>query len=189
MNQTNEPRASPWHTGELRLQETVGVVEVMEVNGLRVIRDYMPDQHRLFYSQLPYLLLGVVEEQSVPWVTLIESSPGFVHYPDPRVLQLDCLSSDGDPVKPALRNGAAVRLQGIDPKTRRRNRMNGIVSSAASGGCTVSVVQAFGNCPVRQRSPVVAPPVKLISESWASPALKVNTLKKSLPSLRISSAA
>lgn len=147
MSQTNGPGASPWHAGELHLQESVGVAEVMEANGRRVVRDYMPDQHRLFYSQLPYLVLGAVDEQGVPWATLIEGPPGFAHSPDPRVLQLDRLPADGDPVKPALQAGAAVGLLGIDLKTRRRNRMNGNISTASSGGFAVSVVHAFGNCP------------------------------------------
>ncbi|MBV6824684.1 pyridoxamine 5'-phosphate oxidase family protein [Pseudomonas sp. PD9R] len=147
MNQSDESGVSPWHAGERRLQETVGVVEQMERNGRRVVRDYMPDQHRLFYSQLPYLLLGAVDEQGLPWATMLEGPPGFVHSPDPKVLQLERLPADGDPVKAALQKGAAVGLLGIDLKTRRRNRMNGHISTATSGGFSVSVVHAFGNCP------------------------------------------
>lgn len=63
------------------------------------------------------------------------------------MLQLDRLPADGDPVKAALKQGAAVGLLGIDLKTRRRNRMNGNISTASSGGFAVSVVHAFGNCP------------------------------------------
>jgi ferredoxin-NADP reductase/predicted pyridoxine 5'-phosphate oxidase superfamily flavin-nucleotide-binding protein len=147
MNQTDEPGASPWHSGERRLQETVGVAERMEVFGRKVVRDYMPDQHRLFYSQLPYLLLGAVDEQGVPWATLLEGPPGFAHSPDPHLLQIDRLPAPGDPVKAALQQGAPVGLLGIDLKTRRRNRMNGHISTATSGGFAVSVVHAFGNCP------------------------------------------
>ncbi|MDB5994326.1 MAG: putative iron-sulfur binding protein, partial [Pseudomonas sp.] len=147
MNQMDEPGASPWHAGELQLQESVGVADVMEANGRRVVRDYMPDQHRLFYSQLPYLVLGAVDDQGIPWATLIEGPPGFAHSPDPKILQLDRLPADGDPVKPALQQGAAVGLLGIDLKTRRRNRMNGNISTASSGGCSISVVHSFGNCP------------------------------------------
>ena len=147
MSQIDGLGESPWHTGERQLQETVGVAEVMEANGRRVVRDYMPEQHRLFYSQLPYLILGAVDEHGTPWATLMEGPPGFAHSPEPRVLQIDCLPADGDPVRPALQNGAAVGLLGIDLKTRRRNRMNGNVSTASSDGCAVTVVHSFGNCP------------------------------------------
>lgn len=147
MNQTETPGVSPWHAGERQLQESVGVAEQMEVNGRRVIRDYMPDQHRLFYSQLPYMVLGAVDEQGIPWATLLEGPPGFVHSPDPKLLQFERLPADGDPVKSALQPGTAVGLLGIDLKTRRRNRMNGNISAATSGGFAVSVVHSYGNCP------------------------------------------
>ncbi len=147
MNKTDEPGASPWHAGERQLQESVGVAQQMEHFGRKVVRDYMPDQHRSFYSQLPYLVLGAVDENGMPWATLIEGPPGFVSSPDPRMLQLDRFPADGDPVKPALQKGAAVGILGIDLKTRRRNRMNGNINTASSGGVAVSVVHAFGNCP------------------------------------------
>ena len=147
MNNTDEPGASPWHAGERQLQESVGVAQQMEHFGRKVVRDYMPDQHRSFYSQLPYLVVGAVDQNGIPWATLIEGPPGFVHSPDPRSLQLDRLPGDGDPVKPALGMGAAVGLLGIDLKTRRRNRMNGNINTVSSDGVGVSVVHAFGNCP------------------------------------------
>ncbi|MVV50816.1 2Fe-2S iron-sulfur cluster binding domain-containing protein [Pseudomonas sp. PB120] len=142
-----EPGASPWHAGERQLQESVGVAERMEVFGRKVVRDYLPDQHRQFYAQLPYLVLGAVDDQGVPWATLIEGPPGFVHSPDPRLLQLERWPAEGDPVRPALREGVPVGLLGIDLKTRRRNRMNGHLKAAPSGGFCVSVEHAFGNCP------------------------------------------
>lgn len=147
MNQSDAPGASPWHAGERELQESVGVVDQMEIFGRKVVRDFMPDQHRLFYNQLPYLVVGAVDEQGMPWATLIEGPPGFIHSPDPRMLQLDRLPAKGDPVRAALKQGAAVGLLGIDLKSRRRNRMNGNISTASSGGFAVSVVHAFGNCP------------------------------------------
>mgnify|MGYP000982330429 CR=1 FL=1 len=56
-------RHSPWHAGERAIQERVGVAERMEVFGQKVIRDYMPDQHREFYHQLPFIIAGAVDEQ------------------------------------------------------------------------------------------------------------------------------
>lgn len=147
MSQSEEQGASPWHEGERQLQEIVGVAERMAVFGRKVVRDYLPEQHRLFYAQLPYLVLGVVDDHGVPWATLIEGPPGFVHSPDPRTLHLERLPAEGDPARSALKAGAPVGLLGIDLKTRRRNRMNGHLHAAPSGGFSVAVEHAFGNCP------------------------------------------
>lgn len=50
--------ASPFHRGEQAIQEKLGVREQMERFGSRVIRDHMPQQHRDFYQQLPFIFVG-----------------------------------------------------------------------------------------------------------------------------------
>ncbi len=49
---------SPFHAGEREVQERLGVRAKIEMFARRVVRDYLPDQHREFYSQLPFVLLG-----------------------------------------------------------------------------------------------------------------------------------
>ena len=61
-----EMPASPWHAGERLLQEHVGVAARMAQIGPKVLRDYMPDQHRDFYAQLPLLLAGAVDPAGDP---------------------------------------------------------------------------------------------------------------------------
>jgi hypothetical protein len=48
---TDTTHSSPFHRGEQAAQQRLGVREQMERFGSRVIRDYMPDQHREFYGQ------------------------------------------------------------------------------------------------------------------------------------------
>ncbi|CRL96631.1 MULTISPECIES: pyridoxamine 5'-phosphate oxidase family protein [Pseudomonas] len=143
----NPIEQSPWHAGERQLQAAVGVAERMAVVGPKVIRDHLPEQHRDFYPLLPYLMLGVVDEQGIPWATMVEGAPGFAHSPDPYTLQIDSLPSASDPARAALHEGAAVGLLGIDLNTRRRNRMNGRVGGLDQYGLSIDVVQTFGNCP------------------------------------------
>src|SRR5690606_39768255 len=57
----NLPKLPAWHAGEIYLQERIGVAERMRAVGQRVVRDYMPDQHREFYAQLPVIVLGRVD--------------------------------------------------------------------------------------------------------------------------------
>lgn len=113
---------SPWHAGEQYLQQNAGAAERMAVVGPKVIRDHLPEQHRDFYPLLPYLVLGVVDEQGLPWATMIEAAPGFAHSPDPQTLQIDSVPSVSDPARAALHRGASVGVLGIDLNTRRRNR-------------------------------------------------------------------
>lgn len=136
---------SPWHAGEQQLQAHVGVAERMEAFGRKVIRTWMPDQHREFYQQLPFMLYGAVDAQGRPWASVLEGAPGFAHSPDAEHLRFSTLPAGDDPAQ--LRNGEPIGLLGIELHTRRRNRLNGHVGDLGDNGFDVSVDQAFGNCP------------------------------------------
>lgn len=139
--------AGPWHAGEVALHARLGVAEKMAELGRRVIRDHMPDQHRDFFAGLPFLAIGAVDAAGDPWATVLTGPPGFAASPDPGTLRIAARPADDDPAAPGLVAGAAVGVLGIEPLTRRRNRMNGVVTARDAGGMTIAVGQSFGNCP------------------------------------------
>ncbi|RRW67030.1 FAD-binding oxidoreductase [Pantoea dispersa] len=135
-----------WHDGEIALQQQAGVAERMADVGQRVIRDYMPDQHRDFYAQLPFIVAGSVDAQGDAWATLLEGQPGFIFSPNATTLDIAARPDASDPAAGGMTDGAPVGLLGIELHTRRRNRMNGVLT-AIGGGLRVQVDQSFGNCP------------------------------------------
>ena len=156
-----------WHSGEQQMQARLGVAERMAALGPRILRDFMPEQHREFYAQLPALVLGAVDEAGAPWATVVEGSPGFLRSPDPRTLRVNAMPGVGDPVRAALVAGAALGGLGIELPTRRRNRVNGRVREIDGEGFTLAVEQTFGNCPqyIQTRTPVrVAPSTAITVE-------------------------
>ena len=147
MDHIPKHRRSPWHAGEKVLQEIHGVSERMEALGQRVIRDHMPDQHRDFYRQLPFMIAGAVDEQQRPWATLLEGPEGFVTSPDPQQLLLAAQPDHQDPAAAGLRANNAIGLLGIELHTRRRNRINGVIQQVSADGIAVAVEHSYGNCP------------------------------------------
>ena len=145
-----------WHDGERLLQARAGIAERMGEIGPRVLRDHMPEQHRTFFAQLPFLIAGSLDGEGQPWASVLAAPPGFAHSPDPRHLRIDALPQANDPLAAALAFGAPVGLLGIEPHTRRRNRMNGTVDALDARGFSVEVGQSFGNCPkyIQAREPV-----------------------------------
>lgn len=135
-----------WHEGEKFIQEKVGVAERMEVVGQRVVRDFMPDQHRDFYAQLPFIVLGSVDGHDDAWATFVEGRPGFMSSPTATTLDIRSTLEPSDPASEGMADGKPIGLLGIEMHTRRRNRMNGFVSTAANG-YRIDVDQSFGNCP------------------------------------------
>lgn len=135
-----------WHEGERSLQERLGAAERMAEVGQRVVRDFMPDQHRDFYAQLPFVVLASVDAAGDAWATFVEGRPGFMASPTPTRLDIAMRPDPGDPAIQGLASGDPVGLLGIELHTRRRNRMNGVVTPTAAG-IRVDVDQSFGNCP------------------------------------------
>ncbi len=138
---------SPWHAGEITLQRGLGVAERMAIAGQKVIRDYMPDQHRTFFAQLPFLVAGAVDAVGDVWATMLTGAPGFAHSPAPRSLAFALPRDAADPANAGLNDGDAIGLLGIELHSRRRNRMNGHVRRSGDDGFAVQVEHSFGNCP------------------------------------------
>ncbi len=148
MDTASKPQPSPWHEGELTLQRAVGAVEMMIGVGQRQLaRDWMPDQHREFYAQLPFVVLGAVDSQGDPWATLRTGQPGFMDSPSPQVLKIKLDAQPNDPANQGLQPGDAIGMLGIELHTRRRNRMNGNISRRDDNILEIGVTQAYGNCP------------------------------------------
>lgn len=136
-----------FHAGERALQARAGSLERLAEAGSRVIRPTMPDQHRAFFAQLPFMVTGSVDDAGQPWASVLAGPPGFVSAPAADRLQIAARPAAGDPLGEALVAGAPVGLLGIEPHTRRRNRANGRIATADDHGFGVQVMQSFGNCP------------------------------------------
>jgi predicted pyridoxine 5'-phosphate oxidase superfamily flavin-nucleotide-binding protein len=136
-----------FHAGERTLQAWAGVRDRLAQTGPKVIRDYMPDQHRLFFAELPMLFVGSLDADRRPWASVLTGAPGFVASPDPRTLTIRAKPPSYDPLARTLAVGQPLGLLGIQLETRRRNRMNGTVTAIDPDGFTVAVGQSFGNCP------------------------------------------
>jgi ferredoxin-NADP reductase/predicted pyridoxine 5'-phosphate oxidase superfamily flavin-nucleotide-binding protein len=147
MDHLSHPAKSPWHAGEKQLQGIYHVAERLEELGHRVIRDYMPDQPREFYQQLPFMVVGAVDANDRPWATVLEGPPGFISSTDPHYLRLSTSLDPQDPATPGLQAGHAIGMLGIELHTRRRNRVNGMIQHASATGFDVAVEQSYGNCP------------------------------------------
>jgi predicted pyridoxine 5'-phosphate oxidase superfamily flavin-nucleotide-binding protein len=144
-----------FHAGERALQARVGLADRMADVAPRAIRDLMPEQHRSFFAQLPFVVLGSVDATGQPWVSALARPPGFVSTPQASQIRVQARPAASDPLARTLAVGASMGLLGIEPHTRRRNRANGTVSALDANGFTLDVAQSFGNCPkyIQAREP------------------------------------
>jgi predicted pyridoxine 5'-phosphate oxidase superfamily flavin-nucleotide-binding protein len=139
--------ASPFHPGELAVQERFGRRRMLATPARRFIRDHLIPQHREFFRQLPFVVVGSVDAAGQPWASIVSGEPGFAHSPDPHHLHVAAKPHPDDPLAADLADGSPIALLGIELATRRRNRLNGTVCALGASGWTVAVVQSYGNCP------------------------------------------
>jgi ferredoxin-NADP reductase/predicted pyridoxine 5'-phosphate oxidase superfamily flavin-nucleotide-binding protein len=147
--------ASPFHIGELDAQRRAGVSSQAESAGRRGIRRYMPEQHRRFFAEQPFIVVGGVDANGQPWATLRAGVPGFVSSPDAKTLRIDGGVLPGDPLRGQWSVGAMIGGLGLQPQTRRRNRINGRLRSVDGDTLLLHVTQSFGNCAkyIQSRTP------------------------------------
>jgi len=161
---------SPFHAGEQAVQERYGIRDRMEKQGRRIIRDYLPEQHRSFYPQLPFLLVGSVDEAGRPWASILAGQPGFITSPDPQTLSIQAQPFAGDPLQQNLKIGADIGVLGIELRTRRRNRINGVISQINANGLALAAKQTFGNCPqyIQKRDVQYRPEQVNLAVAWTA---------------------
>ena len=147
MNTAPSRSDNPFHAGEQAVHERLGIRERMHTLGQRVIRSAMPEQHQRFFEQLPFMLVGSVDEQGRPWASTLVGKPGFIQARNSKRLDFRARPIPGDPLAQHLQPGAQLGFLGIELHTRRRNRVNGHVVAADGQGFSVEVDQSVGNCP------------------------------------------
>ena len=138
---------SPFHTSEQAIQSKLGMRDKMEQFGQRVIRDYLPEQHRDFYRQLPVLFLGHSDKNGWPWASILFNPPGFIESPDKHNLKIKAKPLLGDPLHDSLQVGLPLGILGLEFHSKRRNRASTHIRSVSDEGIEVKVNQSFGNCP------------------------------------------
>jgi ferredoxin-NADP reductase/predicted pyridoxine 5'-phosphate oxidase superfamily flavin-nucleotide-binding protein len=143
----NAPSDSPWHAGELAIQQSIGVVQHMDRPGRLYVRNFLLEQHRAFYPLLHFVALGAVDAQGDAWATVRAGEPGFLQSPDAATLSVAARRDPGDPAEAGMEDGDPIGLLGVDLMTRRRNRLNGNIRRADGRAFDIGVTQSFGNCP------------------------------------------
>jgi len=158
----------PFHSGELAVQEKTGERNAAILNG-RAIDNTISPRARAFVANQRYCVFGWAAPAGPVWATLVTGEQGFastnetgsslsIRLPGPR---------DRSRVPPfsEMRAGDRLGTLFIELATRRRLRVNGIVSELTPSFLLLQVEEAFPNCPKYiQRRLAAATSEKYLSE-------------------------
>ncbi|HZF90049.1 pyridoxamine 5'-phosphate oxidase family protein [Streptomyces sp.] len=136
-----------YHEGSLAVQERVGVRDLADHVG-RSIGSGIKTVAAAFLEQQPLLVVGAADPATGRvWASALTGTPGFARATGPHRVSVAGGPPSADPLATALATrGTEVGTIALDPRTRRRMRLNGVAEPTARG-FAVAAGQVFANCP------------------------------------------
>ena len=135
-----------FHDGELAVQDRAGVrAQAARLGGAMLATPDLNGGMSAFLAARDFAVLTARDADGRLWTSPIFSSPGFLQARD-RELRVDAVPGVGDPLD-GLVAGQPVGMLAIEFSTRRRVRVNGILTDVSDAGMQIAVDQAYGNCP------------------------------------------
>ena len=107
---------SPYHSGELHVQERAGVREMAARIG-RGIHATIPPPARDFLQEQPLVVAATVDDRGRVWASLLTGPPGFVEAADETSLRIDGPAPPHDPLDRNLERAGPIGLLAIDLAT------------------------------------------------------------------------
>lgn len=143
-----------FHEGERHVQELVGETVVAKGNSRLISDTIMTGAIGFIEKQLMVVVSSTDKNQNV-WSSILLGEHGFIEVPDPNTITLhrDKIHSDkNDIFYENISDGSQIGTLFIELATRRRFRLNGIVSKNADT-IQITVQESYPNCPkyIQQR--------------------------------------
>ncbi|MCT4352657.1 pyridoxamine 5'-phosphate oxidase family protein [Streptomyces sp. Je 1-79] len=138
----------PYNPGSLAVQARFGVRDAAVHIGRSITTGIRPVA-AAFLELQPMLVLAAADGDGHVWSTLLTGTPGFVRATGPHTISVAA--------PPPAPGPAPVGTMALDPRTRRRMRLNGIARPSARG-FTVEAEQVFSNCPKYLQKRELYPP-------------------------------
>lgn len=135
-----------FHSGELAVQAQAGVGgQAGRLAGM-VGRGELRSGTAEFLSSARLAVVTARDSTGRLWTSPLFGDPGFITAAGSTTLLVDRRMPETDPLH-GMPDHQPVGTVVIDFATRRRWRINGVVSESRSGGFAIEVDQSYGNCP------------------------------------------
>ncbi|MHA7651816.1 pyridoxamine 5'-phosphate oxidase family protein [Mycobacterium sp. ML4] len=144
----DNPRAGAlgFHPGELAVQQQAGVQAAAARLAPMVAGGELRGGAGTFLAKVTFAALTARDGAGRLWVSPLSGPPGFLRVASATTLQIQTPPPAADPLR-VLPVHQPVGVVAMDFATRRRLRVNGMLTRAGDDGLTIAVEQAYGNCP------------------------------------------
>ncbi len=143
-----------FHEGELELQRLTGEQDIAEKVG-RLVQNSIAPQQLDFIRKQSVLWVGIEDQENLLWAFPLFGSPGFINPGEGKLIEIE-LAKKNYPAEEwldYLEEGKSIGCLVIDPMSRRRLRINGVIKKPGKHRLQVAVMQSYPNCPkyIRRR--------------------------------------
>jgi uncharacterized protein len=139
-----------YHKGERTIQELTRERNQATINA-GAVSDTIPEGAVPFVAQQQFAVLSTIDDQGDIWISMVTGKPGSAKAgKDRRTVELSLPAPQQrkhDPFFRALAEDSPVGGLFIELSTRRRLRVNGKVRTLTDDSMTLTVDQAYPNCP------------------------------------------
>ena len=139
---------SPFHNGELEVQSLAGESRIAERNGVPV-SDRIIGGARPFLQQQSMVVFASPDRGHHLWSSIVFGRPGFMRSEDGYAVDFDLskVAVQGkDPLWANIEVNSSAGMLAIDLATRRRIRINGLLSRPRENLLRLGVQEAYPNC-------------------------------------------
>ena len=147
-----------YNAGSRAVQARAGVVARAE-RSANAIGGLIPPVAADFLAEQAAVILGWVDPSGRVWCSALHGEPGFLRPLNQDTIEIAATPAAADPIA-QVAHGDHIGTLVIDPATRRRMRLNGVVAASGDGRLVVAVEEVIANCPKyitqRQRRDTVA---------------------------------
>ena len=161
-----------YHEGEIAVQKQAGAFDAadLEGNGLNSTFD---SRATVFLARQPWAVIAALDRDGRVWTSLLHGPTGFLQVDNVNTLTVHASLPPGDPLGESFQHESEIGMLILDPRTRRRMRINGRADRIGEGTLRVKTREVFGNCPkyIQRREIVGA------GSGEASAAVSTSTLK------------
>jgi predicted pyridoxine 5'-phosphate oxidase superfamily flavin-nucleotide-binding protein len=152
MSIQSRPGGAGFHDGELAVQRQAHVEAEAARLAPMAARGQLSAGKAAALSETTVAAMTARDRTGRLWTSPLLGPPGFLRAASPTTLEINTSPPSADPLH-GLPSGQPVGVIAIDFVTRRRIRVNGLLSSTGAGRLVIDVDQAYGNCPqyIQQR--------------------------------------
>ena len=139
---------SKYHKGELLAQELAGETRQAEFNG-QAISNSIIEGALHFITEQEYVIVSIVDDQNNIWTSVLSGERGFINAPDPKTVLINKAVTDineKDIFWKTLIKNKKIGMLVIELASRRRIRINGVVSHLDQNIVQIKVLEAYPNC-------------------------------------------